>query len=373
MVLDPAGNTALDRWEPNPDGSRIAVQLSRHGRERGELAVYDVATGEMVDGPIRGVRYSPVAWLDDHTFYYVRAANGVTVKRGVWLHNVGSPPEHDVLIHVPTGRHVTAPHVRVDHGRWLLVWESYGTGYRTDVWLAELDLRTWDSPVLREVQRDTEADTETRMGRDDRLYLRTTLGAPRGRLCWADPATPRRWHELIAEDVATTLDAFGLIESASGVAEILAVRGRHGIAELSAHDPTSGALIRQVALPGEGVVNTSTAQFAGNAVYLSYADVSRPPSVVSYRRGDVGVRPWRTPVSAPRTTIRRDRHEAITADGTAIPVTVLSSRTLGVPRPTILHAYGSYGRVPQFGFSASLARLDRSRWPVHRRSRTRWR
>ncbi|MGH3776073.1 MAG: prolyl oligopeptidase family serine peptidase [Pseudonocardiaceae bacterium] len=358
VVVDPTGNTVLDRWEPSPDGSRIAVQLSRHGRERGELAVYDVATGEVVDSPIRGVRYSPVAWLDNHSFYYVRAARdstGVAVRRGVWLHQVGSPPERDVLIHVPTGRHITAPHVRVDHERWLLVWESHGTGYRTDVWLAELNPLTWDSPVLREVQRDIEANTEAWMGRDSRLYLRTTLGASRGRLCWADPAVPRQWHELIAEDEATTLDAFGFIESANGVAEILAVRSRQGIAELSAHDPASGALLRRVALPGEGMVNTSTAQLSGNAAYLSYADVSQPPSVVSYRRGDVTVRPWRAPVPAPRTTIRRNRREAITADGTAIPVTVLSAWPPGAPRPTILHAYGSYGRVPQFGFSASLA------------------
>lgn len=309
VVLDPLGSIVLDRWEPSPDGSRIAVQLSRHGRERGELTVYDVATGEVADGPIRGVRYSPVAWLDNCSFYYVRAARdatGVAVRRGVWLHQVGSPPEHDVLIHVPTGRRITAPYVRVDHGRWLLVWESHGTGYRTDVWLAELDPLTWDSPLLREVQRDIEANTEPWMGRDGRLYLRTTLGAPRGRLCWADPAAPRQWHELIAEDEATTLDAFGLIESASGIAEILTVHSRQGIAELSAHDPASGALLRRVTLPGEGMVNTSTAQLSGNAAYLSYADVSRPPSVVSYRRGDLTVRPWRAPVPAPRTTIRRN-------------------------------------------------------------------
>ena len=37
------------------------------------LRVLDVATGEIVDGPIDRARYSPVAWLPGgQAFYYVR-------------------------------------------------------------------------------------------------------------------------------------------------------------------------------------------------------------------------------------------------------------------------------------------------------------
>ena len=73
MQLDPTGLTTLDAWQPSPDGTLLAFQLSRGGDEQSVLHVLDVTTGELVDGPIDGCRYSPVAWLPDgKSFYYVR-------------------------------------------------------------------------------------------------------------------------------------------------------------------------------------------------------------------------------------------------------------------------------------------------------------
>lgn len=63
MVLDPGGLTTLDAWQPSWEGDLLAIQTSKAGREQGALVVLDVATGDRVDGPIAGVRYSPVAWL----------------------------------------------------------------------------------------------------------------------------------------------------------------------------------------------------------------------------------------------------------------------------------------------------------------------
>ena len=63
MALDPAGTTTLDAWQPTKEGDLLAYQLSEGGTEESVLRVMDVATGEIVDGPIDRARYSPVAWL----------------------------------------------------------------------------------------------------------------------------------------------------------------------------------------------------------------------------------------------------------------------------------------------------------------------
>ena len=78
MALDPAGTTTLDAWSPSWEGDRLAYQLSTGGDEESRLYVLDVATGEVVDGPIDRCRYSPVAWLPggEELFYVRRLAPG---------------------------------------------------------------------------------------------------------------------------------------------------------------------------------------------------------------------------------------------------------------------------------------------------------
>src|SRR3984957_4362655 len=72
VAIDPSGRTTLDAWQPDKEGRLLAYQLSHGGDEESLLRVLDVATGELVDGPIDRCRYSGVAWLPGgKAFYYV--------------------------------------------------------------------------------------------------------------------------------------------------------------------------------------------------------------------------------------------------------------------------------------------------------------
>ena len=98
MQIDPEGTTTLDSWQPSKEGDLVAYQLSTGGTEESVLRVLDVATGEVVDGPIDRARYSPVAWLPGgEAFFYVRRlapellpADEVQYHRRVWLHRLGT-------------------------------------------------------------------------------------------------------------------------------------------------------------------------------------------------------------------------------------------------------------------------------------------
>lgn len=73
VALDPSGRTVLDAWEPSVEGDLLAYQVSRDGTEDSLLRVIDVATGEVVDGPLDRVRKASVGWLPGGgAFYYVR-------------------------------------------------------------------------------------------------------------------------------------------------------------------------------------------------------------------------------------------------------------------------------------------------------------
>ncbi|RCV52121.1 S9 family peptidase [Marinitenerispora sediminis] len=384
-AFDPSGRTTLDAWEPSPDGRLVAVQTSRDGTERGALRVLDARTGLPVEEPLHGLRYTHVAWLPGPgapAFYYVRR-DGHGGRRGVWLHRVHGPGPHvDVLVHACAAPR-TVPGVRLRHGRWLLITESHGTGHRNDVWIADLAGRSAERPPLLPVHVGLEAESEADVGPDGTLYLRTTLDAPRRRLCATTPAapSPSNWREVLPEDPETTLDGFavtGRAGSAAGV-RVLAVRTRLGISELTAHDPRDGRVLQRLPLPGEGMA-TRLEPSADGGAHLCYADVATQQVVLVLRPGGTSLVPWpesgaavppdpgglpaQSPGTAPAPApggvrpaagIARRVLWCRSADGTRVPVTVLSpAGPGGRPGPTILHGYGGFGRPRQFGFSATV-------------------
>ncbi|MFC7327273.1 prolyl oligopeptidase family serine peptidase [Marinactinospora rubrisoli] len=381
-VFDPTGRTTLDAWEPSPDGRLVAVQTSRDGTERGSLRVLDARSGLPVEEPLHGLRYTHVAWLPASSppaFYYVRRDDH-DGRRGVWLHRVhGAGPRRDVLVHACAAPR-TVPGVRLRHGRWLLITESHGTGHRNDVWIADLAGRSPERPPLVPVHVGLEAESEADVGPDGTLYLRTTLDAPRRRLCATTPdaPSPAHWREVLSEDPATTLDGFAVTGAAGGgTGALLALRTRLGISELSAHDPGDGRLLHRLPLPGEGMV-TRLEPTADGGANLCYADVTTQQVVLRYRPGDSAPTPWPGPGTARRpgrcATVPPDPRAVPPAedgprpgarvarrvlwcrsvDGTRVPVTVLSLDGRGGPGPTILHGYGGFGRPRQFGFSATV-------------------
>src|SRR3954466_8675080 len=105
MALDPDGTTTLDAWAPSWEGDRLAYQLSSGGDEESRLYVLDVASGELVDGPVDRCRSSPVARLPGgEELFYVRRlapdqvpAGEEQFHRRVWRHRVGAPADDDVL------------------------------------------------------------------------------------------------------------------------------------------------------------------------------------------------------------------------------------------------------------------------------------
>ena len=161
MAIDPSGLTTLDAWQPDKEGRLLAYQLSESGDEESLLRVIDVTTRSLVDGPIDRCRYSNVAWLPGgKAFYYTRRLPADAVPDGesqyhrrVYLHQIGTPADSDVLV-FGTGRDKTDYYnVSVSRdGRWLAIGASRGTAPRNDLWIADLSESDPASPDLRVIQ-----------------------------------------------------------------------------------------------------------------------------------------------------------------------------------------------------------------------------
>jgi prolyl oligopeptidase len=361
MAVDPSGLTTLDAWQPDKEGRLLAYQLSEGGDEESRLRVIDVGAGVLVDGPIDRCRYSNVAWLPGgKAFYYTRRLPPSEVPAGesqyhrrVYLHQVGTPADEDVLI-FGSGRNKTDYYyasVSRD-GRWLALSASRGTAPRNDLWLADLSLSDVMTPELRVVQEGVDAQTSVWVGRDGHLYLFTDLGAPRGRIAVADPsaadlADPAGWRDLIREDPEAVLRGYAILDGAELARPVLVASWtRHALSEITVHDLASGGLAGRVALPGLGTAGgLSERPEGGHEAWFGYTDYTTPPVVLRFDARDSSVGTWAVApgsVAVPAVTPRQVTYES--SDGTPVRMLVISGAAEAPPgpRPTILTGYGGF-------------------------------
>ena len=356
MALDPAGTTTLDAWSPSWEGDRLAYQLSTGGDEESRLYVLDVATGELLDGPVDRCRYSPVGWLPggEELFYVRRLAPDLVpageeqFHRRVWRHRVGSDPGTDVLVHGEGSDPATYFGARTSaDGRWLVVSASVGTAPRDDVWLADL---TGDGE-LRELQVGVDAQTTAWVARDGRLWLHSDRDAPRGRLAVADPAdpgswAPGNWRDVVPEQPDGVLSDVALVDGPDGGLQVLAVHAVDATDRLSvwAADGT-GRTAQVTDLRPGSVSGVSAPPEGGSTAWVGYTDYATPPSVLRWdATSPTALADWeRAPVAGDVPDVRVVETHATSADGTPVHLFVLSGTgTPGSPRPTVLYGYGGF-------------------------------
>ena len=357
MAVDPSGLTTLDAWQPDKEGRLLAYQLSEGGDEESLLRVIDVTTGSLVDGPIDRCRYSNVAWLPGgKAFYYTRRLPTDAVPDGesqyhrrVYLHQVGTPADDDVLV-FGSGRDKTdyyAVSVSRD-GRWLTISASRGTAPRNDLWIADLSESDPAAPDLRVIQEGVDAQADVWVGRDGRMYVFTDSGAPRGRLAVTDPADPgpATWRDLIGSDPEAVLRGYGILDGAELARPVLlASWTRHALSEITVHDLGTGERVGQVPLPGLGTVGgMSERPEGGHEAWFVYTDYTTPSEVLRFDARTFEVTTWATApgsVPVPAVTARQVTYES--EDGTAVRMLVISSGDAASgPRPAILYGYGGF-------------------------------
>lgn len=351
IALDPAGTTTLDVWQPSVEGDRLAYGVSSGGTEESELYVLDVATGEIVDGPIDRARHTSVGWLPGGgEFFFQRhepGEEGIHHRR-VYRHRVGTDPAGDVQVFGADAERATYFGVSTSRdGRWLVVSASRGTDPRNDVWIADLTNTELTHGGLTFVtlfegsKRDARAYAAVR---DGRVYIWTDLDAPRGRLCTADPQDPTAWTTLVPEDPEAVLSFYTVLDGA----DLIAVGWtRHAVFEVTVHDLTTGAPAGTVPLPGVGTVTDMRSRpEGGNELWLAFHTFDASQHVLHWRPGKTAATlDVAAPAPAPPPVTAR-QVVYTSADGTPVRMFILESGEPG-PKPTILYGYG--------GFNISMA------------------
>jgi prolyl oligopeptidase len=107
-LIDPSGATAIDWFVPSPDGTVVALSLSKNGTEDGDLCFFDAATGKQLRDLVKHVQFptggGSAAWAKDSKgIFYTRyprdgerPAAEMHFYQQVYFHQLGTPESKDI-------------------------------------------------------------------------------------------------------------------------------------------------------------------------------------------------------------------------------------------------------------------------------------
>ncbi|HVF33651.1 MAG TPA: prolyl oligopeptidase family serine peptidase [Acidimicrobiales bacterium] len=351
-AIDPSLSTTLDGAVPSKEGDRLAYLLSEGGREESTYRVLDVASGEVVDGPIVLGRSGSMAWrVGGEEIFYVRGEGHF--DRRVYRHRLGADAAHDEVLFGEGRDKSTYYGVSTSlDGRWLTLSASIGTEPRNDLYL--LDLERAEAGFVA-VQEGIDAFTSGGVhSLDGRLYLLTDLDAPRGRLCVTDPSRPQpeHWTDLVPE-TDDVLSDYALTQDA-----LVVVRTHDVASAITVHDKATGVARGAIELPGLGEAGVVARPDGGHDVWIGYTDFLTPYRVLHHDLATGRTTVWADPPGAvPPEGMRVDQVFVTSADGTRVPAFVVRREGLEVDgaRPTILYGYGGFNVPLAPGYSSTIA------------------
>jgi prolyl oligopeptidase len=352
--LSPDGTTSLGVWTPSHDGKTVAYVVHPNNADAGTLHVKDVATGKVstVD-VIGGAKYAYPKWTPKGDgFYYVALPTDPAIPAAeifghadVRFHKLGTDPKTDAVVLPKNGNAETELELGISRdGRWLITTVIHGANA---IEIHYKDLRAPAGPWVTLVKGHDGAMEATAW--KDHIYLRTTEGAPLGRLFKIDPLKPARdqWKEIVPETKDSVLEsvavigghlALGYLKNASSEMEVRALDGKK---------------IRTIALPGIGSTDGLIGDPDDDTAYYFFTSFTNPGAIyqTSLRTGESKLfHALKAPVDPAGYDVEQVWYPS--KDGTKISMFVVTRK--GAPRDgstqLLLMGYGgfNYSITPHF-------------------------
>jgi prolyl oligopeptidase len=367
-VLDRSGRTSIDWFVPSFDGTKVAVSLSFAGTESGDVHVFDTASGRALSDVVPrvngGTAGGSLAWSADGAgFYYTRypspgerPADELGFDVHVHWHQLGSDPaldRYEIGHEFPRIAEIRLETSR--DGRFTLASVQRGDGGEFTHWLRS-PLGAWHA-----LTRYEDRCVAARLGPDGAIYFVSLLGAPRGCVLRLAPEHSARGVQASATIVPEGADA---IETSfahdvglwTGDDRIYVLYQRGGPNAVRAFD-LSGREEGEFPQPPLSAVD-DVVLLPGGDVLFQVQSFTMPPAW--HRRPRGGGPAVRTALAETSPADYSDcevvREEAVSKDGTRVPITVLRLRGLALDgtHPTLLYGYGGYGVCQKPGFRGRL-------------------
>ncbi|MCK6684173.1 MAG: prolyl oligopeptidase family serine peptidase [Thermoanaerobaculia bacterium] len=351
-LLDPNslakdGTLALTEFSVSPDGRLLAYATANGGSDWTEWAIRSVETGRDLPDRIKWVKFSEVAWTKGGKgFFYARfdePARGrelesVNKNQKLYFHRVGDHQDKDQLIYQrPEDPELGFSPKVTEDGRYLVIFIWKGTDRRN--LLAVKDLSVPDAPV-RPLFEEFESEYLFVDNTGPVFTLKTTKGAPRGRLVSVDiSAKPLRLKTVIRQSKDT-------IESVSSVGSRYVVRVMRDASDRVLIYTRAGKLEKEIRLPALGTTAGFTGKKGDTETFFSFTSFTYPARVYrhDFRTGKTEL------FHEPRlngfdpSAFVTEQVFVSSKDGTKVPVFLVYKKGLARDgsAPAYLYGYGGF-------------------------------
>ena len=362
VFLDPNsfsddGTVSMSEVSFTDDGSRVAYQLSVGGSDWRSIVVRDVASGQILETPLKEVKFSGISWLGSEGFFYSSydkpegsELSAKTDQHKLYFHRIGTAQSQDELVF---GELADQKHryVGADVGgddRYLLISAANSTSGNK---LFVKDLRS-DTNELITLFADERADGYLLESDGETLLISTNHKAPKGRVVAVDPQNPEEtnWRDIIPESEV-------VLTARAGAGFIFAEYMIDAISQVKQFD-LKGQFVRDIELPDFGTASGFSGKKEQDTIYFSFTNYRIAPAIFELdpESGDTTLyRASKSPFDGNR--YKTEQVFYTSKDGTRIPMIITYGKDteLDGTTPTILYAYGGFNISIRPRFSSTVA------------------
>jgi len=354
VTFDAEGGVSIDWYRVSPDGKMVAVSLSKHGTESGDVHLFDVATakpvGEVIPRVQGGTAGGDLDWTaDSKGFFYTRyPAPGERPKADLnffqqaYFHTVGTDPKSDRYEIGKDFPRIAEVQMAVDHptGRVVCTVQE-GDGGEFSHYLRD------SKGAWRRFSTYGDKIVQATFGAADDLYVMTRIDAPRGELRRVPIATldVAKAPIIVAQGQDTIVNDFW------GSGSVV-VSGDHLYVQYQRGGPSA---IRAFTLEGKPVAGPTRPEVSANGgisavkggiLFKSNSDIE-PRAYWRFEAATAKTvkTALATPAVANFDDVEVVREFATSKDGTKVPVNIIRKKgtVLDGNNPVLAWAYGGYG------------------------------
>ncbi|MDD9992778.1 MAG: S9 family peptidase [Rhodospirillales bacterium] len=344
--------------EHSHDHRRLAYTLDLNGSERYRLYVRDIASGDVIDGPIEDA-YGDVIWAADGetVFYTVLDENHRPYR--VRRHRVGSAAEADPVVYEESDPGFFVNLGESENRRFVMI--SAHDHTTSEVHLIESAAPEGAPRLIAARERGIEYDVALR---GDSLYILTNADdAVDFKIMTAPLEAPERaaWRDWLPHEAGTYVRAQLLfaghhvrLERVGGLPRIVITDLETGAAHTIAFEEEAYDLSL---LPGY--------EFETETLRFVYSSMTTPQQTFDYdmrTRARTLRKTQEVPSGHDPADYVTRRLNAVSHDGAEVPVSLLHRRStpLDGTAPLLLYGYGAYGHAIPAAFSTNrLSLVDR--------------
>ncbi len=366
LLIDPNlwskdGATALDLYEPSPNGKFLAYSIQDAGSDWVTIRVLDVKTGQPVGEEINWAKFTNITWIGNDGFLYSRFPEppkgqefqAINENQTIYYHRIGTAQSADKPVYATPDRPKLSHSAQVTHdNRWIVITTAESTDEKYEITLIGLSskngkMRPVDQWKPRTLIPGLDHEWNLVEGMGDQLWFITNRDAPRLKVVSVDLSGSQPvFSDLIPERAETLARAqivghrlvLSYLKDAASVAQMVSLDGRP---------------VRSIQLNAIGTASGFSGKPGDPETFYTFSSFNQPGSVYRFDSATGKSSVFAQPkLSFDPSSISIEQRFYASKDGTKVPMFLVRRKDLNLTTgtPTLLYAYGGFNlpQLPQY-------------------------